>query len=264
MDYEALVRSRLCIPLGMTSTFIAPPPEIKPRLATGHSALLTPVSSWDLPTLAGGGALRSTVNDMLVFLAANLGYTESPLAPAMGAMLEVCRPAGGAGLEIALGWHLFSTGSRQIIWHNGSTNGFRSFAGYAPRTGVGVVVLSNTETSAGIDDIGRHLIDPGFPLLEIAPPRERQQVSTETRVLDGYTGRYELLPNFILTVTREDARLFVQATGQPKFEVYAESDRDFFLKAIDTQIRFETDNQGRATGLVLRQNSIVRHAQRIE
>jgi len=44
--------------------------------------------------LAGAGALRSSVNDMLTFLAANLGYVKSPLAPAMAAMLACAgRPA---------------------------------------------------------------------------------------------------------------------------------------------------------------------------
>ena len=39
---------------------------------------------------------------MLTFLEAFLGYRESPLAPAMKAMLEVRRPAGQA--KIGLGW----------------------------------------------------------------------------------------------------------------------------------------------------------------
>src|ERR1700730_3428997 len=51
-------------------------------------------SNWDLTTLAGAGALRSTANDMLTFLAANLGYTESPLSAAMTAMLSVRRSTG--------------------------------------------------------------------------------------------------------------------------------------------------------------------------
>jgi hypothetical protein len=45
---------------------------------------------------------RSSANDMLTFLEAFLGYKESPLAPAMKAMLEVRRPAGKA--KTGLGW----------------------------------------------------------------------------------------------------------------------------------------------------------------
>ena len=92
---------------------------MKQRMAIGHNAMLAPVPNWDLPTLAGAGALRSCANDMLKFLEAFLGYTESPLAPAMKAMLEVRRPAGQT--EIGLGWLIYSTDGREIAWHNGGT-----------------------------------------------------------------------------------------------------------------------------------------------
>src|SRR5437016_9721295 len=86
MSYEDLVESRICAPLGMNSTRITLTPEMKGRLAGGHNAALETVENWDLPTLAGAGALRSTANDLLTFVAANLGYTKSPLASAMAAM----------------------------------------------------------------------------------------------------------------------------------------------------------------------------------
>jgi serine-type D-Ala-D-Ala carboxypeptidase/endopeptidase len=93
-DYENLIRSRITQPLGMPDTRITLSSSMKQRMATGHSGMLAPVANWDLPTLAGAGALRSSANDMLTFLEAFLGYRESPLAPAMKAMLEVRRPAG--------------------------------------------------------------------------------------------------------------------------------------------------------------------------
>jgi hypothetical protein len=56
----------------------------------------------------------------------------------------------------------------------------------------------------------------------------------------------------------------LQATGQPKLEIFPESDRDYFLKGVDAQITFETDSQGRATGLVLHQNGMNQTAKRIQ
>lgn len=160
MSYEALVRSRICDPLGMKSTSITLTPELKARLAIGHNRSMKTVSNWDLPTLAGAGALRSTTNDLLIFLAASLGYTESPLAPAMAEMLEGRRPTPQPGLEIALGWHISTAKGREIIWHNGGTGGYRSFIGFDPKTGVGVSALSNASTSEGVDDIGRLALIP--------------------------------------------------------------------------------------------------------
>ena len=261
-SYEALVESRICIPLGMKSTLITLTPEMKARLAAGHDASLDTVENWDLPTLAGAGALRSTANDMLTFIAANLGYTKSPLAPAMAAMLKERRPTGQPGLEMALGWHIFTTGGKEIIWHNGGTGGYRSFMGFDPKTRLGVVLLSNAETSEGVDDIGRHLLDPSVPLL--TPPDEHKQVTVDSKLFDGYVGRYQLAPNFIITITRDGDHLFQQATGQPKFEIYAKGDRDYFLKVVDAQITFVIDSQGHATELILHQNGRDAHGNRVE
>jgi len=99
------------------------------------------------------------------FVAANIGYTRSPLAPAMARMLTVRKSAGSPALDIALGWHIFTTGGHDIIWHNGGTGGYRTFIGFDPKARVGVVVLSNTSTTVGVDDIGRHLLDSAVPLV---------------------------------------------------------------------------------------------------
>ncbi len=215
MDYETLVRSRVLAPLGMSSTAIALSPELKSRLAPGHDAQLRTVPNWDLPTLAGAGALRSTANDLLAFLAATLGHAESPLAPAMTTMQTVRRPAGGPGFDIALGWMVMTRGDDELIWHSGGTGGYRSFVGYLRKARVGVVVLSNTATEIGGDDIGFHLLDKALPLAP--PPKERKETAVDPKLFDGYVGRYRLAPNFILTVTREGNRLFAQATGQGKY-----------------------------------------------
>jgi CubicO group peptidase (beta-lactamase class C family) len=263
-DYEALVTSRIARPLEMTSTRIALTPEMKARFAVGHNDQLKPVPNWDFQALAGCGALRSSANDLLAFLAANLGYTKSPLASAMAAMLKGRRPTGSPELEIALGWHIFTGKGNEIVWHDGGTHGYRSFVGFDPKTRAGVVVLSNTFTAAGIDDIGLHLLDAQRPLIKLQPAKDRKEAAVDTKLFDGYVGRYKLAPSFILTVTREGAHLFAQATGQGKAEIFPESEHEYFYKVVDAQITFKTDKQGQATELVLHQNGQDMPAKRLE
>ena len=264
-DYEALVHARVLAPLGMTSTAVTLSPSMKSRLATGHSATLEPTGNWDLPALAGAGALRSTTNDLLTFLAANIGYVKTPLAPAMADMLTVRRPTGNPNLAIALGWHVLTTHGKELVWHNGGTAGYRTFIGFDPAARVGVVVLSNSGTTAGPDDIGRHLLDTSLPLLPAqTPPKTRTEISVDPQLMEKYVGRYQLAPAAIITMTREGSRLFTQLTGQPKFEVFAETDKDFFLKVVDAQLTFETDASGKATAVVLHQNGFDQRAKRIE
>jgi len=261
MDYEALVRARVTGPLKMNRTAITLTPELKARLAVGHDPSMKRTANWDLPTLAGGGALRSTVNDMLTFVAANLGYTKTELAPAMADMLTVRRPTGTPDLEVALAWHVSTRFGHDIVWHNGGTGGYRTFIGFDPKSRTGVVVLSNAGTPAGVDDIGYHLLDARYKLIEY---REHKEIAVDPKVLAGYLGRYQLAPGFILEVTEEAGHLYGQPTGQPKLELFAEGEKNFFLKVVEAQVTFETDAQGKAASLVLHQNGRDLPGKRVE
>lgn len=94
-------------------------------------------------------------------------------------------------------------------------------------------------------------------------PREHKEVKIDPRIFDRYLGSYQLGPNFILAVTRQEDRFFAQATGQGPLEIFPESDREFFAKDVDIQITFVIDSQGRTTELILHQNGD-RHAPRIQ
>jgi CubicO group peptidase (beta-lactamase class C family) len=267
-DYETLMRTRICQPLGMKDTTITLSPELKARLATGHDNRYEATSNWDLPTFAGAGALRSTADDMLSFLAAQLGYKSTGLDPAIAATRAKRTPADG-GMEIGMGWLMRPKKDSEIIWHNGGTGGYRSFAGFDPKSRTGVVVLSNVSTPAGVDDIGFHLLDPASQLLLhnsplIQPPASHTAITLSPDVLDIYAGKYQFAPSAIMTVTRKDNQLFVQLTGQGPVEIFPESKTDFFARVVDAQILFKTDSQGRVNALVLRQLGRDQLAQRID
>ena len=170
MSYEQLLRRRILEPLGMTSTAVVLTEAQKKRLATGYSVQLQPVKNWDLDALAGAGALRSTANDMLKFLAANLELTDTPLKNAMRRMRSVHRETGVPDLEIAMAWHIFHKFGTDIVWHNGGTGGYRTFAGLDPAKKTGVVVLCNT--SVNCDDVGLHVLEPRFTVPELSAQKK--------------------------------------------------------------------------------------------
>lgn len=265
-DYETLVRTRITGPLGMHSTAIALSPDLQARLTPGHDAQLRRAVGWDLPTLAGAGAIRSTVNDLLTFVGANLGYVQSPLASAMRAMLAVSRPAGTPRLTVGLGWLTRISPAPKIVWHNGGTGGYRSWIGFDPAARIGVVVLSNASTPEGVDDIGGYILDPAIGPLTAAnlKPKTHTQVPIDPALLDRCVGRYQLAPNFILSITRDGDRLFAQATGQGRFEVFPEGEKDFFAKVADIQMTFVVDAAGKAGSIVLHQQGVDTPAKRIE
>jgi hypothetical protein len=161
------------------------------------------------------------------------------------------------------------TQDSEIIWHDGGTGGYRSFAGFDPKAGVGVVVLTNVSTTGGVNDIGLHLLDPQSKLLPhdsplVSPPKKRTEITLTPDILDMYVGKYQMIPNVLVTITRKDNQLSAQLTGQGPAEIYPETQKDFFYKVVDAQIQFKTDSQGRATALVLRQMGRESTAKRTE
>jgi serine-type D-Ala-D-Ala carboxypeptidase/endopeptidase len=265
LDYGSLVEKRIAKPLGMDSTRVELTSTMKERLAVGHAYGLEPTPNWDLGALAGAGALHSTANDLLTLLAAHLGYTETPLAPAMAAMLRVRRDFGRG--KVALAWFVETHDGVEIISHSGSTGGYLSFIGYDPKARVGVVVLSNSGTGAGVDDIGRHLLNPRVPLLDgeaLKPQKPRMEVTLAPELLDSYVGHYRFPSSQTATITREGSHLLLQGDGDIKVVFYAESNQNFFAKLMDAQITFNTDRQGRVAELIFHRSGSDLHVKRID
>ena len=159
-DFETLIFERILEPLQMSDTAVELTPALRERLATGHDGRLEPAGNWDLPVLAGAGALRSTVNDLLTFLEANLGLRESPLQPAMELARMPQRQDPALGMDIGLGWIIATEGDREFVWHNGATGGYASFIGFDVEAGEGIVILSNSQLSA--DNLAYRLFTRDF------------------------------------------------------------------------------------------------------
>ncbi len=250
-SYEELVRARILVPLGMEMSGIHLTPEMRAWMVSGHDQGGSVVPLWDLPTLAGAGALRSNMRDMLKFLKANLADPGTELERAMRVSHEV-RAEAGPGMSAGLNWMIRQVGEARIVWHNGGTAGFRTFIGFDPDRKVGVVVLTNS--AHGADDIGFHLVNPAVALAPPpAAPPQRIQVDVAGEVLDDYVGEYQLAPTFSIVVTLEEGALFIQATGQGKLPLFPESETEFFLRAVEAEITFQRDETGAVTGLVLHQ-----------
>ena len=223
----------------------------------GHDSSLRRVPAWNLPALAGAGALRSSANDLLTFLAANLGYTETPLKDDLAAVLAVRRATGAPAVAQALGWEVLPLPQGEIVEHGGGTGGYHTFLAFNAKTRTGVVILTNAETIMGGDDIALHILT-GSPVASLPPPPppppERHAIILSPAAMDALVGRYQLSPAVTVTVTRDGARLLAQLTGQAAFEIFPETPTTFFWKVVDAQATFQLGPGGQATSLTLRQN----------
>jgi len=118
----------------------------------------------------------------------------------------------------------------------------------------------DAEIEFGTDDKGPYLIlhQGGRDMKAArtsATVAEKKEIAISPAILSKYVGTYELRPGFDLVVTLEGEQLMTQATGQPKFPIFAESETKFFPKVVDAEIEFFKDDKGAVTYLVLHQGA---------
>jgi D-alanyl-D-alanine-carboxypeptidase/D-alanyl-D-alanine-endopeptidase len=256
MDYEQLIIQRVCRVLGMEDTKIAFTEDMKKRLARGHDAS-GEVPNWDIPTLAGAGALRSTAADMLTFLGANMGIKHTPLLPAME-MAHEPRVQAGNDMKVGLAWHIRDNGKTQIVWHNGGTGGYRTFCGFVKDKNTGVVILSNM--NIGADDIGFHLLDSSYALKKV-----EKTIELESTVLEKFLGKYKLDDrNITITIAKKDQVLVAQIPNRSEFMIFPVSETDFITKDGPIRISFNMDESGDVRGLVFNLSGKDSSAKKIE
>jgi hypothetical protein len=258
VPYGELLKRRILDPLSMRRTELTETPELRRDLASGHDQMGEPVKAWHLDALAGAGAIRSTLDDMLRFAAAARDTVRGPLARAMAmSQREMFRV--DSITSVGMGWHRRTRDGRTVTWHNGGTGGFRSMMVVDPGTDRAAVILSNSGWSQ--DALGFALLDAGVRVPPL--PRARPTVAVDSLTLSRYPGRYALTPAFVITITPRGATgIDLQATGQQKFRLRAASPTEFFLTEVEAGITFEVDASGKVVALVLHQNGAHQRAPR--
>lgn len=263
-DYASLLSERVLVPLDMLDTALSLSPEQRQRLAPGHSPDGEAVPNWDFTdACASAGAVRSTMPDMLKYLKANMDPGSTPLAEAIALSHQPAGDPEGTGGKIGLCWLL----NRQsgAVWHNGGTGGYRSFLGFFPKQQVGVVVLcnSNLMREPYVDRLGDALLAVALGQ-KPKPLNLRVAKAVPPDSLEKCVGRYRLGLLAVVTITREDDRLYAQLTLQPKLRIYPTSETEFFYRAVNARITFEPGDDGRMSKLILHQNGRDMPAPRIE
>jgi CubicO group peptidase (beta-lactamase class C family) len=163
---------------------------------------------------------------------------------------EMLKP-GGLG-SWGLGLQLGGSPVHPNFGHSGADEGFQANL-VAYNDGDGVAIMTNSDNGGQLaNEITRTVAhEYGWPDFK---PKEETAVSVNPNILSGYVGHYQLGTYTVMAVTREGERLFSQFTGQPKMQLFAASDKDWFLAEAEAHETFETDAQGNATELTIHQD----------
>ena len=266
-NFESLVVDRICRPLKMDSTRITLTPELNSRFAQGHNYYRYRVSHTDWGALSPGAALRSTANDMLKYVAANLGLTPSSLTPPMKkthvSHFHAHRDVDtDVDADIGVTWMIMhDTDDTTLIDHGGLTRGFVTYVGFDMTRHRGVVVLCNS-LDLDVSRIGRILLESEWN--SVLRPAETK-ISGQND--DPFVGQYRIssaqavgsLSRHGIGIRREGDRLFIEVTGPatwPKHvltppvtdELAPESENIFFERLSGVPITFSRDPRGNVTG----------------
>jgi CubicO group peptidase (beta-lactamase class C family) len=256
--YADFVAQNIFKPLGMKDSGYDSNSAVILHRATGYTPSPGgPVNSGyiDMTIPFSAGALYSTTHDLLMWEQGLYGG-KILSAASLKKMTTPYKENYGCGLMIT------TTKGHLEYEHGGGIEGFNTEMAYYPDDKLSVIVLANLNGGAPGDIAGKlAAVAHGD---KVVLQLERKEIKVPHEILAKYVGYYELAPDVFIAMSLDGDRFFTQLTGQPKFEVFAETEKDFFLRVVDAQLTFEMDGQGKVTDLVLHQNGRDQTAKRSE
>ena len=260
MSYEALLKQNLADPLELSDTCLTLTDNQTGRLSPPHSEGRATGKNWGFDALTGAGGIRSTADDMLRFIAANLHPPESTVGEAIELAWKQHTPAKGKAFAMGLGWHIARDGKTR--WHNGQTGGYHSMILINRELDAGVVVLCNTATGE-VDALAQSIIQ-ALAGAKVEPRTFPKEISVSKDAVARLAGRYQIAPQFILTVRADGEKLFVQATNQQELRVHPESATEWKYRLVEASLTFELSDDRKCTAVTLHQNGRDMRAPRID
>jgi CubicO group peptidase (beta-lactamase class C family) len=256
-SYETFLREHVFRPLGMNDSGYDSNTAVIPQRASGYvpgPSGLTNAPYIDMHVPGGAGALYSTTADLLRWTQGLFGG-KLLSAASLEKMTTPFKSSYAFGLVVS------TVKGHKVISHEGGIEGFNTQLTYYPESKVTVVVLANVNGTA-VGELAGQLAALAFGET-VTLSAERKEVEVPVAVLQRYVGVYRLSSQITSTIRLTDGRLTIQLSGQAALPLFAESERKFFLKIVDVQVEFFTDEQGKVTHLVQYQNGQERQAGRI-
>lgn len=249
VSYESLLEEKLTGPLKMSDTVITLNQEQLKRFAPPHNAVLLPDKALDFDALAGCGAIRSTVDDMLLFAEASL----NPPGGELGKVIELAwkehKPASSGHHAMGLGWMIAH--DRSTRWHNGQTGGYHSMLLVNRPAKCAAVLLCNT-ASLQTDALAEQILQTIMGM-DVQPTKFDKEVEVDPEVASRLEGKYQLAPGIVITVQVKDGRMMAQLTGQQFLALIPKSETEWKYQAVDATLKFELPESGSSTKVTLLQ-----------
>jgi D-alanyl-D-alanine-carboxypeptidase/D-alanyl-D-alanine-endopeptidase len=260
VDYVDYITDNILAPLKISENPFAPNPEMMEVMAMPYKlqdnkAIADNFVRFDIYP-AGDAYLNPTLFAKLLIPQINKGkYKEISLLDEES--INEMQSEQIQNKDYGLGLFRDTLDSHKTISHGGTLPGFTAYYLIDLETKNGVCIMSNAgEIRSILEALSKYAIQlmNGNKTIE-AFPGFKKEVSIEISdvILQTYIGKYEVAPGFIADITQKGNKLFVQITGQPRFDLLPYEETKFELKVMDAQIEFIKNYSGKVNDLILYQ-----------
>lgn len=269
-SYADYLQHQILEPLGMVDSGYDRQEVILPHRASGYifsGEAYQNADFVDMSWPSGAGGMYSTIEDLYKWEQGL--YTDTVLSASSREMMftpkvVVRAEEDGKGYYHGYGGIICTHYERKVLYHGGGIDGFSTRIARYPDERISIIVLTNIDAASATpvvpiaNDLAAILFGEPYEL-----PKQRQAIALDPAIYDAYVGQYELEPGWVMTVTKESSRIFMQWTGQERVEMFPESSTKFFVKVIDAQRTFVVDETGKASHVILHQGGRDRVATRV-
>lgn len=214
--------------------------------------------------IAGPYGISSNTEDMLKWDQAlyteklvskaeqELAYTPSKLKDGSTAILM--------GFPYGFGWliapHKEYVGRNYL--HTGGYPGYETMIDRYPDKNKTIILLTNTYNVVNIyqvtNSIENILFNKPFTIPKAMP--FQRSISLNPAQLKAIEGNYTLKGDAKIMITTNGSQAYAQITGQPRVEIYPESDVEFFYTVVAAKLKFTKDSDSKINKVVLLQNGM--------
>lgn len=242
--YPQIAKETVLGPLNMTnSTYSQPlPDDWRKKVALGHRAAGSLVEGkiHVYPEMAAAG-LWTTPTDLAKFgIEVQLSYAGKSNKVLPKELID--KMVTPFMEEVGLGFFIDKRGNNIYFGHDGADEGFRAMMLMHREKGYGAVVMVNSDNGQIMGEVMRSIARE-YNWDEFLPA-VNEIISLDAAKLDEYAGRFQVNPDRILTVAREEAKLVVRPTADLKFELLPVSDTTFIRRDGNLKYTFVKDTAG--------------------
>lgn len=249
--YGRVLADRILAPARLADTGFGSTDPGSGRFAVGYRSGEDGTANMDSPvdeswSFAAGG-LYSTVEDLH-------RWSEALKADALLSAASSAAMFTPVTETYGYGWSMPTpseeTLGRAVRRHGGRIQGFTACFTRFHADDLTAIVLSNN-VMADVCPMTRDLAaiwlgeDHRMPIA-------RRAINLDTAILDRYVGEYRYSKTTTIQIAREGDKLIAQVSQSPeRFQLFPESETEFFLKTFDLRVVFATNRRGETSSLVL-------------